>query len=157
MLCAALIASSLMLSVPDAQTLPDPAPATVIAQEPLYAEIVARAQSLERTVAQWLAAGEGADAAFSESQSFADLRAEAGALAELNMRGHHDLAARSVDGDLKCILRGLAEDIPVRLSDYTAASSAPERQSALGELRHLFEDNAAVVLSPPQPASGAGD
>jgi hypothetical protein len=78
-------------------------------------------------------------------------KADALALADRDMQGHLVLKERGVDGDLKCILRGISEDIPVRLSAFESAASPEERASALSELVHLFDDNVAVITAPPQP------
>ena len=69
------------------------------------------------------------------------------------MQGHVTLRERNVDGDLKCILRGISEDLPGRLDAVETAPDDRERSVALSELSHLLDDNAAVILAPPQPAS----
>ena len=57
----------------------------------------------------------------------------------------------STDGDLKCILRGIAEDIPLKLDAVEAATSPAARATALSELTYLLNDNVEVVTAPPQP------
>lgn len=152
----AAMAAAIVFADPSATAaLTAPAPAVEapasVATEPLFADIVARAQTLKGTVDGWIAADAGADTALSTSAAFETFRADALALADLDMQGHVTLRDRGTDGDLKCILRGISEDMPKRLDAVTAAESAPERTSALTELSHLFEDNAEVILAPPAP------
>ncbi len=126
------------------------APAAV-AGEPLYADIVRRAQRLEQAVIGFRSASLKASATPLAIPGFAAFKAEAEALAALDMKGHLDLAARNADGDLKCILRGISEDMPLRLEGVEKASSGAAQDLALEELQHLLNDNAAVILAPPQP------
>ena len=67
------------------------------------------------------------------------------------MQGHVVLKERGTDGDLKCILRGIAEDIPVKLGAVETAASPAERSVALDELAYLLNDNVEVITAPPQP------
>ncbi len=73
------------------------------------------------------------------------------ALAALDAQGHFDLKARNVDGDLKCILKGIAEDLPQRLSDLQAATTDQARAEALKEMGYLLNDNVEVITAPPKP------
>ena len=117
-----------------------------LAREPLYADIVQRAKSLNTRIKIYQAAtGE-----LSDLQSFKN---ELDALAALDMQGHFDLKARNVDGDLKCILKGIAEDLPVRFKELQAARTAADRQTALKEMSYLLNDNVEVVSKPPGPAT----
>ena len=113
-----------------------------LAHEPLYADIVNRAKGLHSRVKIYQAAG-GA------SVDLAAFRAELDRLAALDMQGHFDLKARNVDGDLKCILKGIAEDLPKRLEDLAAARDAGARTAALKEMGYLLNDN---VDDPSPPA-----
>ena len=61
------------------------------------------------------------------------------------------LKERGTDGDLKCILRGIAEDIPVKIAAVEAATTPAERRLALEELHYLLNDNVEVITAPPQP------
>jgi hypothetical protein len=121
------------------------APAALV-QEPLYAEIVARAKGLRLR----LKSAEASPGAATDINAF---RAEVEALAALDMQGHFDLKARNVDGDLKCILKGIAEDLPKRLEDLAAATDAQARTTALKEMAYLLNDNVEVVSAPPGPAT----
>lgn len=137
-------------AAPAPATAPASAPASVAA-EPFYADIIRRAQTLEAAVARYRTDALKASATAIPLAGFADLKREALALAELDMQGHRDLAARGTDGDLKCILRGISEDMPLRLEGIETATSGAAQDVALAELQHLLEDNAQVLLSPPNP------
>lgn len=159
MACGAALASTLLLTLSGPATISAPvaapvaAPATLdaaLAAEPLFRDIVARAGTLKARVEAWTADGAGLAPAFPEGEAFRALKAEAEALAALDLEAHHWLAARDADGDLKCILRGIAEDLPVRLA-AVETSQGPARAEALAELAHLLDDNVAVILAPPQP------
>lgn len=117
-----------------------------LAHEPLYADIVNRAKGLRSRVKIYQAAG-GA------SVDLAAFRAELDRLAALDMQGHFDLKARNVDGDLKCILKGIAEDLPKRFDDLQAATTPEARIAALKEMGYLLDDNVEVITSPPGPAT----
>jgi hypothetical protein len=149
------------LALAVALSLTDPAVATaaaqpawqagdpvVVAEEPLFLDIVARAEKLKITAEGWAAMDL---AAVLGGPDWAGFKADALALANRDMQGHLVLKERGVDGDLKCILRGISEDIPVRLTAFEAAATPEERASALSELVHLFDDNVAVITAPPQP------
>lgn len=151
MSCALMIAAVLLVADPSAAPVQEPvaaAPASV-AQEPLFVDIVTRARTLKGVVDGWIAAG--ADPHLAHGEAFAAFRRDAEALAALNMQAHVLLRERGADGDLKCILRGISEDMPLRLDAIVAADSDPARASALAELSHLLEDNAEVILAPPTP------
>ncbi|MNN97976.1 hypothetical protein D3C81_2172510 [compost metagenome] len=62
------------------------------------------------------------------------------------------LKERGTDNDLKCILRGISEDIPRKVAAFEAAPNAAERKVALEELAYLLNDNVEVITSPPKPA-----
>ena len=143
------LALALALVAGDASTtaaaaVPVAAAPAALAQEPLYAEIVQRAKGLHLRVKTAETAG-AADVAV--------LKREVDALAALDMQGHFDLKARNVDGDLKCILKGIAEDLPKRLDDLAAARDADTRVSALKEMSYLLNDNVEVVVAGPGPAT----
>ena len=57
--------------------------------------------------------------------------------------------ARGTDGDLKCILRGIAQDLPVRLKEVETASDQRARDMALKEMFWLLRDNVEVITAPP--------
>ena len=148
MSCGVMIAAALMLTDPMVAATPAPALSaeTPVAGEPLFLDIVCRSQARKGVVDGWIETGFNADA-------FARFRRDAESLAALDMQGHVTLRERNVDGDLKCILRGISEDLPGRLDAVQNAPDERERGVALSELSHLLDDNAAVILAPPQPAS----
>ena len=153
MSCAVMLAASLLLADPAAAAQPPVAVEATIAAEPLFSEIVSHSLRLKGVVDGWIAGGAAEDAAFTNRPEFATFQSDIQALAALDMRGHVELRERNTDGDLKCILRGLAEDIPRRVEALTSAAEPRARADALGELSYLLDDNAAVVMAPPQPAS----
>ena len=117
-----------------------------LASEPLYADIVRRAKGLNTRVKIYQAAP-------AERADFAAFKRELEALAALDMQGHLDLKARNVDGDLKCILKGIAEDLPVRMDELEAATTPEQRVLALKEMSYLLNVNVDVVTAPPGPAT----
>ena len=156
MSCGVALAVSLLLSDPNvamAAALPPPAadaPVSV-AGEPLFANIVLRAGALRSVVRQWstnLASTPDWYMGRSELERFT---VETTDLAALDMQGHVILKDRGTDGDLKCILRGIAEDMPLKVAAVTAAATNAERRVALDELAHLLNDNVEVITAPPQP------
>lgn len=155
MSCGVALAVSLLLSDPNvamAAARPPAADAPLsVAGEPLFADIVARSDLLRGEVQGWMADGAAERADFFAGPGFTGFKARATELAALDMQGHLVLKERGVDGDLKCILRGIAEDIPVRLSAVEAAATPAERRVALDELHYLLDDNAEVIAAPPQP------
>jgi hypothetical protein len=161
MTCSAALASALILTL-TGPTPVDAPPAAVVtgaatldaalSDEPLFRDIVTRAGVLKARVEAWTADGTGLDPAFPASDAFRALKSEAEALAALDLQAHHWLAQREADGDLKCILRGIAEDMPVRLAAIET-TEGPARAEALAELAHLLDDNVAVILAPPPPAA----
>lgn len=110
--------------------------------EPLYADIVARARALKRQVQAMQAARGALDP---------DFRARIEALAALDLKGHLDLARRGTDGDLKCILKGISQDLPKKLDDLAKAEAGPARQKALEDMAYLLNDNVEVLTAPPKP------
>ena len=148
MSCGVMIAAALMLTDPTVAAAPAPvlSAETPVAGEPLFVDIVSRSQALKGVVDGWIETG-------FDAAAFAGFRQDAEALAALDMQGHVTLRERNVDGDLKCILRGISEDLPGRLDAVQNAPDDRERDVALSELSHLLDDNAAVILAPPHPAS----
>lgn len=147
MSCGLLIAAALVMTDPSVAPVAEPPGVQApVAGEPLFVDIVSRSQALKGVVDGWIETG-------FNTAAFADFRQDAEALAALDMQGHVTLRERNVDGDLKCILRGIAEDLPGRLDAVETAPDDRQRSVALSELSHLLDDNAAVILAPPQPAS----
>jgi len=125
-----------------ASSAPSPAPAAApavsLAVEPLFADIVRRAAALKAEV-------DGG------APEMAGLKARIGELAALDMQGHVLLRERGTDGDLKCILKGIAEDLPVKLAAVEAAGDDRARKLAFDDLAYLLNDNVEVIQAPPAP------
>ena len=117
-----------------------------VATEPLFADIVIRARGLEadvKTFRDQLSANPAPD--------LGAFRGKVDELAKLDMQGHLTLAERGTDGDLKCILRGISQDLAVKMADLAAASGKDQREKALKEMGYLLRDNVEVILAPPTP------
>ena len=156
MSCGVALAVSLLLSDPAVAAAAAQPPAEAgapvsVAGEPLFADIVARSGELHGLVRGWLTAGAAEQPDFAAGGDYAAFRSRATELAALDMQGHLILKERGTDGDLKCILRGIAEDMPKRLEAVESAGSATERRVALDELAYLLNDNVEVITAPPQP------
>lgn len=122
------------------------APTSTLVQEPLFADIVGRAGALKDQAEAWK--GKGA------LDGFDAFKGKIGELAALDMKGNKLLAERGTDGDLKCILRGIAEDLPVRLKEIEDATDQAARDNALREMVWLLRDNVEVITTPPKVTSG---
>lgn len=122
-----------------------------VAGEPLFADIVSRAGRLKAQTEALSATNLEGD--LGAASWFPAFQTGIGELADLDMKGHVVLAARGTDGDLKCILKGIAQDLPVKLSDLKAATTAKTRLAAMKELSYLLRDNVEVITSPPAPAA----
>ncbi len=152
MSCGIAFAAALLLTDPNV-ALAAAEPAAVagapisIAAEPLFADIASRAGALKTVVDGWNGVMPG---------DFAAFRTRAEELAALDMQGHLILKERGTDGDLKCILRGISEDIPVKVAAVEAASDAATRATALSELSYLLNDNVEVITTPPQHDAQSG-
>ena len=156
MSCGVALAVSLLLSDPNVAMAAAQPPAAAdapvsVAGEPLFADIVARSGLLKGRIDAWIAAGHADHADFWSGTEFTGFKAEAADLAARDMQGHLILKERGTDGDLKCILRGISEDIPVKISAVEAAPTPAERRVALDELAYLLNDNVEVITAPPQP------
>jgi hypothetical protein len=116
-----------------------------VAKEPLFADIVGQAGRLQSKVEALRAAKAAPDAAF---------RADVSRLSALDMQGHVTLKERGTDGDLKCILRGISQDLPVKMKDLADATDDKSRDKALRELSYLLRDNVEVITTPASVTSG---
>jgi hypothetical protein len=118
-----------------------PAVTSHLASEPLYADIVGRAGKLQAIVDGYRKTG-------AAIPKFDDFKAEIDALSALDMKGHLDLAARGTDGDLKCILKGISQDLPRKLAELSTAATAKDRAAALDDMFYLLRDNVEVITTP---------
>ncbi|OYX33635.1 MAG: hypothetical protein B7Y99_07090, partial [Caulobacterales bacterium 32-69-10] len=73
------------------------------------------------------------------------------ALSDADMKGHLELAKRGTDGDLKCILRGISQDLPKKLDELMKAATPATQEIALRDMAYLLVDNVEVITAPPQP------
>ena len=156
MSCGVALAVSLLLSDPNvalaAAQPPPPATAPIsVASEPLFADIVARSGALKSVVQGWIDAGLMNQADFAAGPVFTGFKAQAAELAASDLQGHLILKERGTDGDLKCILRGISEDMPKKVAAIEAAATPAERRVAMDELAYLLNDNVEVITAPPQP------
>jgi len=134
-----------------------PAQPQSVASEPLFADIVARAGKLKADAdayRQTLAKETGAKATGGPVvlPKFDDFQTGVAALSGLDLLGNQELAKRGTDGDLKCILRGISQDLPKKLADLTGAKTAPAQDAALRDMSYLLNDNVEVITAPPAPA-----
>lgn len=156
MSCGLAITAVLLLTDPNvaisaAQPAFEAGAPVSVAGEPMFADIVARSGALKAQTEAWAASGAADQPGFFQTEAWTAFRDGTLALAEMDMQGHIILRDRGADGDLKCILRGISEDIPGRIEAFQGAGSREERAVALAELTHLFDDNAEVITAPPAP------
>ena len=118
---------------------------TSVAGEPLFADIIKRATDLRTQVAAMRKAGPG------PLPGFANFQLGISQLSDLDMQGHVVLKERGTDGDLKCILRGISQDLPLKLKDVSEATDPKARDNALRDLDYLLRDNVEVITAPPAP------
>ena len=142
--CAAAASAALLWLAAGPQDLPKepPAPPAAVALEPLFADIVTRAKALKAEASSF----KGAVVSDHFRQGVKDL-------SDLDMKGHVVLAERKTDGDLKCILKGISQDLPVKLKALEAANDPKARHDALEDMFYLLRDNVEVITAPPQPAA----
>ena len=158
MSCGLALSIALMMTDPSvALAAAQPAAAAnapvSVASEPLFSDIVTRSSALKAVVDAW-SASRAADAeGFFAGETYAEFKTEAEALSALDMQGHLILKERGTDGDLKCILRGISEDMTKKVHAVETAADAQTRAVALSELSYLLNDNVEVITSPPQPAA----
>jgi len=121
-----------------------------LAQEPLYADIVRQATHLRgETEAYRLSLKSSPTLAGPDG-----FAAQIAALSALDLQGHLDLAKRGTDGDLKCILKGISQDLPRKLAEVEAAKDPAAKDAALEEMVYLLRDNIEVITTPPTVESG---
>ena len=158
MSCGLALAAALLLTDPNValaagQPTAEAGVPVSVAGEPLFADIVNRSRSLKTIVDGWAASGAADAEGFLSGAAFLAFKSDAQALAERDMQGHLVLKERGTDGDLKCILRGISEDMALKIQAVEAAPPGAARRSALNDLSYLLNDNVEVITSPPQPAA----
>ncbi|MCC7268632.1 MAG: hypothetical protein IT546_15020 [Caulobacteraceae bacterium] len=139
MSCDAIAAAAFLWLASSAPTPAPTQPAVVsVAQEPLFVDIVRRAAALKTEASAGAA-------------DMAGFKARIGELADLDMKGHITLRDRGGDGDLKCILKGISQDLPLKLAAIEGAGDAHARKLALDDMVYLLNDNVEVIEAPPAP------
>jgi hypothetical protein len=142
-----------------ASTTAGPMPATnatlvtppSVAGEPLFTGIVKRASDLKAETKAYESAP--LDAGVSTLKDFATFEHAVGELSALDMQGHIELVQRGYTDDLKCILKGISQDLPVKMKALETAPDAKSRHAALEDMFYLLRDNIEVITAPPQPAA----
>ena len=125
-----------------------------VAGEPLFADIVKRAGALKTQVEGYREAlPKDPAAAAAPLAGFTAFKAEIEALSALDMKGHVTLKERGAVDDLKCILRGISQDLPEKLTAMGAAKTIKDQDLALRDMVYLLNDNVEVITAPPQPAA----
>jgi len=124
-----------------------------VASEPLFADIVRRAGRLKAEVERYRAASPRTSASALALPGFSGFQAQVAELSKLDMQGHVQLAKTGADGDLKCILKGISEDLPVKLKALVDASTGASQDLALRDMAYLLNDNVEVITAPPAPSA----
>ena len=152
----AALAATLWLASTAGAATPAATPAVAaappsVAGEPLFADIVRRAGELKAETQAYEKGSLDQDA--SHFAGFGAFEGDIAKLADLDMQGHVVLVQRGVTDDLKCILKGISQDLPVKLKALEAAPDAKARHAALEDMFYLLRDNVEVITSPPQPSA----
>lgn len=113
-----------------------------VSHEPLFVDIVRKASKLKTAIRAF----QGNDKPLPPT-----LKGDVEALSALDMQGHLTLAKRGTDGDLKCILRGISQDLPLKYGAVASATDRKSRDAALKEMAYLLNDNVEVITAPPKP------
>jgi len=133
------------------QLIPAVAAAPIpVAQEPLFRSIVGKAGALKGEVVGFRKSLAAAAAPMPLPHLDA-FRSRITELAALDQQGHELLKARGTDGDLKCILHGISQDLPLKLAAVTDAKTGHDEDLALRDLAYLLNDNVEVITAPPAP------
>jgi hypothetical protein len=159
MSCDVAVAAFLLFAQAGPAAQPAPAPAVAsapvsVAGEPLFADIVSRAGRLKGEVEAYRHTVAGANDALTlpDFNQFSD---DITQLAALDQKGHEVLVARGTTDDLKCILHGISQDLPLpaKLAAVVAAKTGHDQDTALRDMSYLLNDNVEVITAPPQPAA----
>lgn len=129
-----------------------PAAPASVASEPLFADIVRRAGGL-KAQAETYRKGLPNDptAAAPPLKDFNAFQAKIDELSALDMKGHVTLKERGAVDDLKCILRGISQDLPEKLKAVGEAKTVKDQDQALRDMVYLLNDNVEVITAPPTP------
>ena len=138
-------------AAPAAPTSPMLTTPPSVASEPLFVGIVQRAGKLKAEARAYESAR--LDGGLDKLQDFSSFEAGVAELSSLDMQGHVTLVQRGYTDDLKCILKGISQDLPVKLKALEAANDPKSRHDALEDMFYLLRDNVEVITAPPQPAA----
>ncbi len=127
-----------------------------VASEPLFIDIVKHAGRLRGEVERYRTPALKASAAAVPLPGIDKFKADLAELAALDMQGHVELAKSGQDGDLKCILKGISQDLPLKLQAMMAAPTGAAEDSALRDMFYLLRDNVEVITTPPKAGSVSG-
>jgi|HubBroStandDraft_1064217.scaffolds.fasta_scaffold266005_2 hypothetical protein len=152
---AVAFAATLWLASTTATPPAAPAPTMTtppsVASEPLFAGIVQRAGKLRAEAKAYESAP--LDGGVDKLKDFPAFETAVAELSSLDMQGHVELVSRGYTDDLKCILKGISQDLPVKLKAMETAGDAKSRRAALEDMFYLLRDNVEVITAPPQPAA----
>jgi len=124
-----------------------------VAHEPLFAGIVSQAGGLKAQVEAFRKTAPADAPELMPLPGFDEFSRKIAALSELDEKGRMELVSRGATDDLKCILHGISQDLPVKLKDVTEAKTPKARDLALRDMVYLLNDNVEVITAPPQPAA----
>ncbi|HEY1751633.1 MAG TPA: hypothetical protein VGG29_10230 [Caulobacteraceae bacterium] len=122
-----------------------------VAGEPLFVDIVHRAGALKAETAAYEKGP--LDAGFEHMDGAGTFETDIGQLSSLDMQAHVLLVSRGYSDDLKCILKGISQDLPVKMKALETAADPKARHAALEDMFYLLRDNVEVITAPPQPAA----
>jgi hypothetical protein len=123
--------------------------------EPLFKDIAAHARELRSEVDGYRKAPLAGSPSALALPHFDRFEAAVANLSDLDMQGHVELAKSGADGDLKCILKGISQDLAVKLRELKGASTGKAQEEALRDMRYLLNDNVEVITSKPKVAPTA--
>ena len=141
-LIAILLTTPVMVATPAVNPL---------SKEPFYAAIVKDAGTL-KTRTQRLA--KSPSLTLLASSGFKSYARDIRELSDRNLKGHLDLKARGTDNDLKCVLKGVSVDLPLKLRAIEASKTPEALKGALDDMAYLLEDNIEVIVTPATADSG---
>lgn len=124
-----------------------------VAKEPLFADIVGRAGRLKAQIEAYRTPNLVASAQAEPLPRFDTVEKQIAELAALDMKGHVELVSRGSTDDLKCILKGISQDLPLKLKDLQEAKTGKAQDQALRDMAYLLNDNVEVITAPPRPAA----
>jgi hypothetical protein len=153
---AVALAATLWLASTSAAAPPPSAPTVLttppsVASEPLFVDIVRRDGALKAETQAFEKSSLDGD--FDHMSGAGDFETAVGQLSDLDMQGHVTLLQRGYSDDLKCILKGISQDLSVKMKALEAAADPKSRHDALQDMFFLLRDNVEVITAPPQPAA----